>query len=227
MEAIILAGGQGTRLRSVISDLPKPMAPVGGRPFLEILLDKLVENGFAHVVLSLGYKANIISAYFGKNFRGMSISYVVEETALGTGGGVRLAMEQAREDHVFILNGDTYLDRNTEELEQAWQRFKAPIVVGCEVADTSRYGRLVLDKDRVVGFSEKGVDGRGLINAGCYVLPRHELDAWKAGEKFSFENDYLNEAVRRKMIRVFVTKGRFIDIGVPEDYARAQTELAV
>lgn len=226
MEAIVLAGGFGTRLRQVVADVPKPMAPIAGRPFLEILLGSLAKKGFSRVVLSLGFMAEKISGHFGSRFAGLNLAYVVEDKPLGTGGATRLAAEACTQDHVFIFNGDTYLNLEVEPLEQQWQKKRHPIVVGRQVPDTTRYGRLVVDGGRITRFAEKGIAGPGLINAGCYVLATDALARFPLNRPFSIETDYLVPEVARAMVEVFVTGGMFIDIGIPEDYARAQTLLA-
>lgn len=225
MEAIILAGGFGTRLRSVVSDVPKPMAPVGGRPFLEIILRQLACNGFNRVVLSVGYLAEIVIAHFGKSFEGIELIYEVEKDPLGTGGAVLSGLKHSLEDHVFVFNGDTYLDLEISKVEAIWQSHKEPVIVAREVEDTARYGRLLIEGEQVKGFVEKGVTGPGLINAGCYVLPVGLIEAAGLVAPFSLEADYLDAQVKREPFRVFVTDGMFIDIGVPEDYLRAQTDL--
>lgn len=225
-EAIILAGGFGTRLRQVVPDLPKPMAPVAGRPFLEILLDYLLMSGFKRVILSLGYRADIIQSYFGNRYKTMELVYVVEDAPLGTGGAVRLAMEQCTADHVFIFNGDTFLEFDVNGVEKLWQQYRTPIMLAKEVSDTSRYGRLLTKDNQVIGFSEKGVSGAGLINAGCYLLPAGVLNDYPIGTGFSLETDYFSLYVQQQPILYHATPGRFIDIGVPDDYARAQEELA-
>lgn len=226
MEAIVLAGGFGTRLREVVPDLPKPMAPIGGQPFLEILLNSLARKGFERVVLSLGYKAEVISSHFGDSFAGMVIDYVVEKTPLGTGGAARLAMAHCRGDHVFVFNGDTFVDLEARQVEDLWQTRRHAIIVGRKVQDTARYGRLQVVKGHVTGFYEKGMSGPGLINAGCYVLRTDQLDDWPLNNYFSLEADYLFRAVMVERINFFETTGLFIDIGVPEDLHRAQTLLA-
>lgn len=225
MEAIVLAGGFGTRLRQVVADVPKPMAPIAGRPFLEILLGSLARKGFARVVLSLGFMAEKISDHFGTRFAGVDIAYVVEDTPLGTGGAIRLALEACTQNHVFVFNGDTYLDLEVQSLEQQWQAKRHPIVVGRQVPDTSRYGRLVIDGGHITCFAEKGIAGPGLINAGCYVLATDTLAKFPLNQPFSIETDYLVPKVTSATVEVFVTEGMFIDIGIPEDYARAQTLL--
>jgi len=225
MEAIVLAGGFGTRLRQVVTDVPKPMAPIAGRPFLEILLGELAQKGFSRVVLSLGFMAEKISGHFGPRFAGLNLAYVVEDTPLGTGGATRLAATACSQDHVFVFNGDTYLDLEVDLLERQWQAKRHPIVVGRQVPDTTRYGRLVVDGDRIISFAEKGIAGPGLINAGCYVLATDALAQFPLNKPFAIETDYLVPEVARATVDVFVTEGVFIDIGIPEDYARAQTLL--
>lgn len=226
MEAIVLAGGMGTRLRAVVSNLPKPMAPIAGRPFLEILLGALARKGFERVVLSLGFMADKITSYFGPSFAGMDLDYVLEDAPLGTGGAVRLALTRCRDNHVFVFNGDTFLNLEAKAVEQQWRARGRPIIVGRKVADTTRYGRLMVKGGCVTGFTEKGVAGEGLINAGCYVVGRHELDGFQLHQAFSLETDYLAPTVGRGCFDVFVTEGQFIDIGVPEDFRLAQTLLA-
>src|SRR3569623_443740 len=135
MEAIVLAGGFGTRLRAVVSDVPKPMAPVAGRPLLEILLSRLAQQGFTHVVLSLGYMAETIVKHFGERFHGMRITHVVEDQPLGTGGAVRLALDQCKHSHVYVFNGDTFLDLEIAKVETLWQQHREPVIIAREVAD--------------------------------------------------------------------------------------------
>jgi D-glycero-alpha-D-manno-heptose 1-phosphate guanylyltransferase len=226
MEAIVLAGGFGTRLREVVPDLPKPMAPVAGRPFLEILLTSLARKGFRRAVLSLGYMANKIVGHFGEQIFGMELVYEIERVPLGTGGAARQAIGRCQADHVYVFNGDTYLDLESEQVEAHWQVHRAPIIVAREVPNTARYGRLTHGNGRVLGLVEKGVTGPGFINAGCYVLPADVLDAFELGKPFSLEADFLAHSVSARRYDLFVTQGQFIDIGVPEDYLRAQVELA-
>ena len=227
MEAIVLAGGFGTRLRDVVSDIPKPMAPIGNKPFLEILLSRLAQKGFTHVILAVGYLAEKIIDHFGEAFRGMKISYVVEDAPLGTGGAVRLAMTKVITDYVFILNGDTFLDADFTNVDNLWKRHHQPIMVARQVPDIARYGALKVNDDRLTGYYEKGQTGSGVINAGCYVLPVDALDSFEIGKNFSIESDYFEKIYCNLFIRVVLTEGHFIDIGIPEDFQRAQTELAV
>jgi D-glycero-alpha-D-manno-heptose 1-phosphate guanylyltransferase len=227
MEAIVLAGGFGTRLKDMVADVPKPMAPIAGRPFLEILLSLLAQKGFSRVVLSLGFMAEKISGYFGSQFAGMDIFYIVEDRPLGTGGAIRLAFEACEQDHAYIFNGDTYLDLEVDLIEQQWQAKRHPIIVGRQVPDTARYGRIVVEGERIISFAEKKITGPGLINAGCYVLSRDTLAGFTLNQNFSIETQYFVPEVERSTFCVFVTKTTvFIDIGEPEDYFLAQTLLA-
>jgi D-glycero-alpha-D-manno-heptose 1-phosphate guanylyltransferase len=224
-DVIVLAGGLGTRLRQVVPDLPKPLAPVGGRPFLELLLCSLADKGFRRAILSLGYMAEKVIAHFENCSIGIDLVYEIETQPLGTGGAVRQAMQYCSSDHVFVVNGDTYLDFEANDLEGRWQKNRVPIIVGLAVPDAARYGRLETVGGRITGFSEKGVAGPGLINAGCYVLPTNILNEFPLGQAFSLETDFLVRAVSIRRFDLFESKGYFIDIGVPEDYARAQARF--
>jgi len=226
MEAIVLAGGFGTRLKEVVTDLPKPMAPVAGRPFLEILLSMLAAKGFTRVILSLGFMSEKISLHFGDSYLGMDLIYEVEGQPLGTGGAIRAALAHCEKDHAFIFNGDTYLELEVDELEKLWQESHNPVIVVREVPDTARFGRVDISDGRVTDFLEKGESGLGLINAGCYVLPKYALDKFSLGQPFSIETDFFIKNLHHIRFDGFITQGLFIDIGVPVDYALAQTELA-
>jgi len=226
MEAIVLAGGLGTRLRDVVPDLPKPMAPVAGRPFLEILLSMLARKGFTRVILSLGFMPEKIISHFGDQYLGMELVHEVELQPLGTGGAIRAALTHCVTDHVYVFNGDTYLELEVDALECLWQKHHNSVIVVREVPDTARFGRVDVNDGRVAAFHEKGKAGAGLINAGCYVLPKHVLDDFPLGQTFSIETEFFVKRLQSTRFDGFVTQGSFIDIGVPDDYVLAQTELA-
>jgi D-glycero-alpha-D-manno-heptose 1-phosphate guanylyltransferase len=226
MEGIVLAGGFGTRLRKVVPDLPKPMAPIAGRPFLEILLSTLARKGFTRIVLSLGFMADKIISHFGESYAGMRLVYEVELQPLGTGGAIRAALARCESDHVFIFNGDTYLDLEVNELESLWQDRRHPIIVVRKVPDTARFGRVEMSEGRINAFLEKGMSGAGLINAGCYVLPKEALNNFPPGQPFSLETEFFMKYLQQIRFDGFVTHGQFIDIGVPDDYLLAQTALS-
>lgn len=224
MQAIVLAGGLGTRLRSVVTELPKPMAPVAGRPFLAWVLDRLEAAGFAQAVLATGYRHEAISGCFGAAHRSLRLQYSVEETPLGTGGAIRLAASMVSEYPVFVLNGDTFLELDFAAMLAAHQAAGASLSVAvCHVPDVSRYGALELEGARITGFQEKGRSGPGYINAGVYLVAADVMQRIPPGELFSFEQQLLVPRVSELRPSAFLTEGRFIDIGIPEDYARAQT----
>ncbi|MCU0842731.1 MAG: nucleotidyltransferase family protein [Thiobacillaceae bacterium] len=223
MQAIVLAGGLGTRLRAAVPDLPKPMAPVAGRPFLAWVLDRLGEAGCERAVLAVGYRHEPIRAYFGERYRDMALQYSVEDTPLGTGGAIRLAAEQVYEYPVCVLNGDTYLELDYRAMLEAHERARTSMSVAvCHVDDVSRYGALELEDGVIHAFLEKGRAGPGVINAGTYLLGAEVIARIPAGQAFSFEQQLLVPRVGEIRPTAFLAEGRFIDIGIPEDYARAQ-----
>lgn len=224
-EAIVLAGGFGTRLKKLVHNVPKPMAIVAGRPFLEILLDLLEKKGFERIILSIGFMGQQIKTHFGNSYHSMELVYVVEDEPLGTGGAIKLAMKQVRSDCVYVLNGDTFIDIEADEIETQWGIHRRPIIIAREVPDTSRYGRLVVASGILTEFIEKKQAGPGLVNAGCYLLNHMPNEAFPDIDKFSFEERCLGPGISRGEFDVFLVTGKFIDIGVPEDYIRAQTEL--
>ena len=227
MQAIVLAGGLGTRLRSVVPDLPKPMAPVAGRPFLAWVLDRLVDAGFERAVLAVGYRFEAIHDHFGDNYRGMALHYSVEHTPLGTGGAIRLAADQVTALPVFILNGDTFLELDYAAMVAAHRQASARLSMAvCRVPDVGRYGALALQGDTVIGFLEKGGSGPGDINAGVYLLSADILQQIPVHTTFSFEQQLLVPRVAELRPLAFHTTGRFIDIGIPEDFERAQQWFA-
>jgi D-glycero-alpha-D-manno-heptose 1-phosphate guanylyltransferase len=227
MEVIILAGGLGTRLRSRLPDVPKSMAPVAGRPFLQIVLDQLAAAQCRRVILSVGYQRAMIMDAFGESYRGIALQFVIEETPLGTGGAIRLALAEVEEPQAIVINGDTYLDPDWREMLALHERAGGPMTMAVtHTEDMARYGGVLIDAERVVGFIEKGRSGPGWINAGAYVLSRNFPWPGDVASRFSFENDVLVPFVDRLRPAAFRHYGHFLDIGVPEDLDRAQTELA-
>lgn len=226
MEAIILAGGLGTRLNSRIPGLPKPMAPIAGRPFLEILLDALVGAGCSRVILSVGHLREVIINHFGESYRGVPVRYVVEETPLGTGGAIRNALQEASEAAVLVLNGDTYLDVDYAQMYAAHAALGGSMTIAVAlVNEMARYGGVAIDGDCATGFIEKGRTGSGWINAGVYALESDFPWPDNLPARFSFETDVLAACVTQLRPAVFRCRGQFLDIGTPEDLDRAQTEL--
>lgn len=226
MEAVVLAGGFGARLKDVLHGVPKPMAPVAGRPFLEILLNHLAKAGCSRAILSVGYLHNVIQDHFGATWRGMSLVYAVESSPLGTGGAIRAALLSAREDDVLVLNGDTFLDADFAAMLRFHAAHNAQVTIAVtHQPEIARYGGVVLDGDRIAGFEEKGSAGPGWINAGAYAISRGFPWPPHLQEKFSLERDLLAPDIGRLRPAAYKVDGFFLDIGIPQDLQRAQSEL--
>ncbi len=225
-EAIILAGGFGTRLREAVPDLPKPMAPVAEKPFLAWQLDYLIRCGVTRFILSVGYKAQTIRDYFGTNYKNIPITYVEETEPLGTGGAIKLALRQALQERVFVFNGDTLCETNLQQLRTCTTG--KPDAVGIlvkQVDDTARFGAIKIDANAlVINFGEKSLQGPGFINAGIYDLPRDLFKRFDLKAPFSFETAVLEKLVGDMLFSSPAGKF-FIDIGIKDDYLIAQTAI--
>lgn len=222
IDAIILAGGLGTRLKGAVSNLPKVLAPVNGKPFLDILLhilDRSEKTG--KVILAVGYMADkIIERYRDSNAYRFRIAFSVETDPLGTGGAVKKALGYSETDNVLVMNGDSYVEVDLEEMFAAHSARNAALtVVIKEVPDAGRYGRVLIDAGgRVVSFEEKRVDaGSGYVNAGVYLLNRNLFEKVEEEKAFSLEKELL-PAILGEAVYGFVSQGKFIDIGIPETY---------
>ncbi len=226
MKSVILAGGFGTRLRSVVSDVPKPLAPIAARPFLAWLIDSLAAQGVTHVTLSVHHQWEKIRDYFDANPAPVPIEYAVEPTALGTGGAIKFALGTSTEP-TLVLNGDSFVKADLRALySQHRQNNAALSMVLRKVPDSGRYGTVETRGDIITAFGEGKAGAPGLINAGVYVL-NPALFPPTLPDAFSFERDYLPPRLGTLQPRAFIAEDYFIDIGIPEDYARAQTELPV
>lgn len=222
--AIVLAGGLGTRLRGVINDLPKPMAMINGKPFLHYLFLYLTKQRIPKAILSVGYKAGVIEAYFGDKYLDVEIEYCREEEPLGTGGGIKLAFERVT-GNAFVLNGDTFFDVDLPTLAQFHTESGADISLGLKAMQQfDRYGTVELQGNRIVKFEEKKPVEQGVINGGVYYFNRSVFDGVEE-KKFSFEKEVLEKYVGTKQINGKVFNDYFIDIGIPEDYQKAQTDF--
>jgi len=220
---IVLAGGLGTRLRSVVSDRPKCLAPVGSRPFIALQLEMLATRGIQRFVLSLAHLAPMVQKAVEPMQSRLRIDTVTEPEPLGTGGAILYAMHQAGVQECMVTNGDTWLDADLGGLiaplnPAAHEKLR----MGCTVvADRSRYGGVAFEGSGLVaGFLPKGAEGAGPINAGFYRLHRSALDGWSVGAKFSLELDVLPGLIAAGAVSATPLDGAFIDIGVPEDYRR-------
>jgi D-glycero-alpha-D-manno-heptose 1-phosphate guanylyltransferase len=225
-EAIILAGGFGTRLRAAVPDLPKPMAPVAGKPFLAWQLDYLIQCGVTRFILSVGYKAQTIRDYFGAEYQGKPITYAEETEPLGTGGAIKLALQHATADRLFVLNGDSLCHANLNDLRALNHDSNGVGIVVKHVENAGRYGAITFDKDSglVTSFGEKSSSAPGYINAGVYDIPATLFEDINAEPPFAFETTVIQKLVSSNLYAC--QSGEFfIDIGIPDDFNRAQTEI--
>jgi D-glycero-alpha-D-manno-heptose 1-phosphate guanylyltransferase len=226
-EAIILAGGLGTRLWSVIKDIPKPMAEVCGRPFLCYILDFLHTQGIERVILSVGYKWEIIRNFFGNQYKNLKLEYAIENKPLGTGGGLKNALKYVCEEEVFVLNGDTFFDIDLNLFYNLHKSKNSKLSIALKKTEnTERYGVVEIDENnRIVSFLEKEKRVSGFINGGIYLLNKNFFNALSPEGNFSLEKDFLERFYRDYEFFGFPFDGFFIDIGAPEDYERAKKEF--
>jgi D-glycero-alpha-D-manno-heptose 1-phosphate guanylyltransferase len=228
LEAIILAGGFGTRLQQVVSEVPKSMAPVNGLPFLEYLLNYLAGQGIRKAILSVGFRKELIQDHFRDRYKNIAISYAVEEEPLGTGGGILNAIVQAEGETVFALNGDSMFRIDLNAMHQFHLETRADLTVALRfLEDTSRFGTVRLGSNKnITGFSEKDPEaGPGYINGGVYLINKDFFISHAPGARFSLEYDGLAGWCREFKLSGYPAKGYFIDIGVPDDYMTAQDEF--
>ncbi|MEO7923149.1 MAG: HAD-IIIA family hydrolase [Chitinophagaceae bacterium] len=227
-EAIILAGGLGTRLRDSVPDLPKCMASVAGRPFLFYVINYLRSQGIKKMIFSLGYKHELIEAYLEEQFPTLDYQCVVEKEPLGTGGAIQLAARLSLEKNIVIANGDTLFKADLRAGTAFHEQNNAACTLLLKpMQDFDRYGVVKLGKEQLVeSFEEKKFSSEGIINGGLYLLDTGEFLGEEFPEKFSFEKDYLEKLFRERRIYGFIQDEYFIDIGIPEDFNRAQSELS-
>ncbi len=228
MKVLILAGGLGTRLRETLGALPKPLAPIGNKPFLEYLLKFISHQGFGDVIISLGYGSDAIREYLGDGSSlGLRIKYTIERDLLGTGGAVKLAESLIESDDFFVINGDTYFEVELREMLHFHRAHGAiaTIALACKEG-TGRYGNIIVDRgNEIAAFIEKTGEGSaGYINGGTYIFRRDVFDYIPANEVCSLEKEIVPFLVGKGLYG-FPVKGYFIDIGIPEDYEKAQREI--
>ena len=225
-EMLILAGGFGTRLKSVVSDVPKPMAPVAGRPFLAYLLDYWIGQGIDRFVISTGHLASVIESHFGETYRTASVTYVHEKSPLGTGGALRLVLNSVTwaNEKVLMANGDTWFPVQLQQLCADATQQGSPITIALKRLDKNdRYGGVAIGSEgQITAFGEKAAGGM-YINAGCYLfnVPAIKSALSNMPDTFSLENDFLVPLASQGLVGSCVQDQPFLDIGIPEDYQRA------
>lgn len=224
LPCLILAGGLGTRLRSVVTDVPKPLASVAGKPFLEVVVKQARAAGVREIILCVAYKAEAIRQHFGdgEEFE-VEIRYSVEEELLGTGGAVKLAAEMVTAERFWLINGDSFCGVDFAAMREFHADHRARVTLAAPlVEDRERFGSLLLGEDNaILRFGEKGESGPGRINGGVYLLNRDVLDLIPAGEVVSLEKEVLTPMCGQGLY-AFKTDLDFIDIGLPEEWRRAQ-----
>ena len=224
---LILAGGLGTRLKSVVPNLPKPLADINGKPFLWWLLTHLENEGAKDIYLSVGYLHEHIQVYFGKKFNQLTLHYIIEKEPLGTGGAIKNACKLIPQEKLLILNGDTLALFNLRNFIKFSEEYRSQLFLSViNVENASRYGTvLVNDNNQITDFIEKGKTGDGLINAGIYLLNKSVFNLIDLPEKFSFESDFLAEHIHKLNLIAYNQVSDFIDIGIPEDLSIAQKKI--
>jgi D-glycero-alpha-D-manno-heptose 1-phosphate guanylyltransferase len=226
-EAIILAGGLGTRLRSVVSDLPKCMAPVAGKPFLDHVIEYLLKQGVERIIFSVGYRSEFIINHITAQYPHLDTVFSIEDEPLGTGGAIKLACTRVKERNVLVLNGDTLFSADISKLAGFHESKDADCTLALKpMKQFERYGVVALNDDNSISsFKEKQRYESGLINGGVYALNAERFLKEGLPEKFSFEKYYLEQYYTTRKMYGHVQDVYFIDIGVPEDFERAQEEL--
>ena len=232
-EAIILCGGKGTRLKEVVNDVPKPLAPIDGIPFLSILMKYLKAQGIERVILATGYMHEKIENLYGNCYEGMEIVYSIEHNPLGTGGAIAKALRKIMNENVLVLNGDSVIKFQLNEIKKQFGEIKKQfseiknhsLLILKPMERVERYGAVKTFENRVTAFEEKSFKEQCLINTGVYILNKEIFSDKAENEVFSFEKDFLEKEVEKGSLFGMECKGFFIDIGVPEDYAAAQNNL--
>ncbi len=227
-ECIILAGGLGTRLRSAVPDLPKCMAPVAGHPFLKYVIESMLRQSIQRFIFSLGYLHEYIEAFLRQEFPALSYKIALEKEPLGTGGAIRLACALADSPEVIVLNGDTLFEVNIAAMLDFHRQQNAACTLALKpMQNFDRYGVVETDKDNhIISFREKQHYQTGLINGGVYAIAVNQFLNIDFPEKFSFEKEYLEKYVNTIKMLGIRQDGYFIDIGIPEDFAKANIDLA-
>lgn len=222
LEAIILAGGLGTRLRPIVSDVPKPMASVIDKPFLHHLIQYIIKQGVTHIILSVGYKGDVIVDYFKHNPCGVEVSFAIEKEPLGTGGAIINGIQNCREDNLFVLNGDTFFAMDYLAFSEHHDKSNTSLSMALRyLKQNKRYGRAVLHGGHIVKFESSSENKPGWINAGIYLIRKDLFKGFDLPERFSFEQDFIEANIQKLKPIGYQSDAEFIDIGIPDDYLKA------
>jgi len=230
MQALILAGGFGTRLKTIVADKPKALSPVAGKPFLSYVIDFLLEEGVNDFVFSLGYLSEQVISFLNEQYSNLNYTYFVESEPLGTGGAIKACFNLITSSNVLIVNADTYFDVPVKTMFSLHNSTKSACTIAVKkMQNFERYGSVIIDEDSsIISFKEKKFVEKGLINGGFIILNIKEFQdkTEKLLTAFSFEKDFLENHLSQITVKAFESKGLFIDIGIPEDFERAQLVFA-
>lgn len=218
--AVILAGGLGTRLRSVVSDRPKPMADVGGKPFIEYLVQRLLLCNFRNILICISYKRESIIDYFNSQHR-KNIRFSIEEQPLGTAGALKNATAMLTDSFV-VLNGDTFVEANYRKMLSFHIANRADATIALVKGNSADAGHVALEGERVVGFMEKGQRPTGFMSAGLYVMQKIMLEKIPTNQSYSLETGLFPSIIKDSNVLGYVVEGAFIDIGSPEKYLQVR-----
>ncbi len=226
-EVIILAGGRGTRLQHLLPDIPKCMAPIRNIPFIDYLITYLIQQHTSHFIFSLGYLHDVIVRHIKNQYPNLSTQFIIEKEALGTGGAILNSMNYLRGNKIFVINGDTYFPVSLDEMSELYEKADADLVIAsAKIEKPYRFGTLSFDANyKINSFHEKREIASGYINGGCYLLSRDCMIPFKNKKTFSFETEILERKVSDWDMFASVQKVDFIDIGIPEDFHKAQSFL--
>lgn len=227
-DIIILAGGLGTRLRNEVKDVPKAMAPINGKPFLEYQLNYIEKSGFHRVIISTGFLSDSITSYFGSKYKNLELSYSVENEPLGTGGAIKFAFTKVESPNFIVMNGDTYFPIDLQKFfDKHIENLSDVSIALRHVNDATRFGQIDCNIDgSIINFNEKSKNPQpGLINGGTYIISSRFFKNQDLPEKFSFEKDFLQSKLSSGNFFGLEFSDYFLDIGIPEDYKRAQIDF--
>jgi D-glycero-alpha-D-manno-heptose 1-phosphate guanylyltransferase len=226
-EIIILAGGFGTRLQSVVKDVPKPMAPIAGKPFLHWLLQYISKYNPPKIILCTGYKHEIIEEYFGNSFKGIPLAYSIEKEPLGTGGAIKKAISLTSTNQIIALNGDTFFQMDYTAFLEFHLNQKGEFSMALKpIKKPARYGTVILNGSKIESFQEKNPElEHGFINTGVYIFNQSVAEKFPGMQKFSFESDFMEKQTKSILMTGYVCENYFIDIGIPEDFQKANNEF--